>query len=770
MVPAIIPAGRIACRLERSKPTTGYGYGARVIELGLLIALMVGAAFGLSERRRRRAIRVEPAEAAQLLQPELWAAADQARPLAATPARAGETAILLNLVSLRLRPQAAAVALAAGLCLSWLGQQLLSRGELSPSAVGFYMAGLLLIAGLDWKARQHESPTAQPNALPARAREAQETPRVTLATRLLLAFSVVGGLLVWGGMLGRQPTDSYSDIVWLWVLTMGSALAAAAPPRWFSRATFMTAARSLRSFRSWIVPLALVAAALSLRIVAIDRVPYAFGGDEGSQALSARAALDGQVRNPFGTGWYSVSTLFFFVQAGSLAVFGDSVFGARMLSAIVGTMSVLVTYLFVRRLFGTNTAIIAASILAVFHFHIHFSRLASIQIMDPLLILLILYLLDRGLVEPRPLECLMGGLTVGLSQYFSFAGRAFPFIAAAYVAFHFIRSKIARGGGDSATRPEGQTPPRSRLVGWILLGALLAYLPLMAYYQDHPAEFNTRINQVSMFSSGWLEREQQLTGRSAPDLVLNQIQRAALLPFHTPPGGWYVGDRPYLGVAMALPIAIGLAVVTLGVWRREYVGVGLAYWAFVLGLGLTEDPTQTQRFVVATSLMAILAAVGITRVARVARDLARLPRVAVNLAVAVAVAGLLGWNVIFYFGPNPTWRYGDANTLVAMELAYRMRDLGPGYSLYFLGAPRLSWRGFSSAEFIAPHTRAVDVDQVWNPSSSPPPVSGPTVFAAVPERAAELSIVASWFPGGRPAEYRQPGGQLLFLTYEVARQ
>jgi hypothetical protein len=67
--------------------------------------------------------------------------------------------------------------------------------------------------------------------------------------------------------------------------------------------------------------------AFLVRVIDLDHIPYVFGGDEGSQAMSAVAVLNGLTKNPFGTGWSSVPNLFFFLQAGSLWVVGDSVAG-----------------------------------------------------------------------------------------------------------------------------------------------------------------------------------------------------------------------------------------------------------------------------------------------------------------------------------------------------------------------------------------------------------------------------------------------------------
>jgi 4-amino-4-deoxy-L-arabinose transferase-like glycosyltransferase len=64
--------------------------------------------------------------------------------------------------------------------------------------------------------------------------------------------------------------------------------------------------------------------------------------------------------------------LWFFLQALSLKVFGDSVVGLRMLTALIGTATVPLLYFFARPWYGRRVALMAATLLLAYHFHIHF--------------------------------------------------------------------------------------------------------------------------------------------------------------------------------------------------------------------------------------------------------------------------------------------------------------------------------------------------------------------------------------------------------------
>jgi len=142
--------------------------------------------------------------------------------------------------------------------------------------------------------------------------------------------------------------------------------------------------------------LLLVVGAFALRAWRIDTIPWTLGGDEGSQGLWARDVIEGRLPNMFATGWLSVPNLSFFWQAGWFKLLGDNLIGLRLPWAVVGTFTVLGTYLLVRRQFDRRQALLTAFLLATYHFHIHYSRLGSNQVADPLFVVWVLYFMVVG--------------------------------------------------------------------------------------------------------------------------------------------------------------------------------------------------------------------------------------------------------------------------------------------------------------------------------------------------------------------------------------
>jgi 4-amino-4-deoxy-L-arabinose transferase-like glycosyltransferase len=220
----------------------------------------------------------------------------------------------------------------------------------------------------------------------------------------------VGVLLaLWAGIGARRadPAADFSPYLRAWALGLLLYLLAFVPLRPRSPAPLPPRSpaplppRPLLLCSSAPLLLLLLLAAFLARAVALDEIPANFGGDEGTQALEALRLLGPPLGNPFATGWYSVPTMSFLVAGLGMRLFGATVAGARMLSALAGTASVLTTYLLARRLAGEWVGWGAAVLVAFGHYGLHFSRLASNQIADALLGPLVLYFLLQGLESEK---------------------------------------------------------------------------------------------------------------------------------------------------------------------------------------------------------------------------------------------------------------------------------------------------------------------------------------------------------------------------------
>jgi hypothetical protein len=637
----------------------------------------------------------------------------------------------------------AGVGLVVGALLVVRGQRLLADGDGRFPAVAWWLGGLAVLVALE-----RRFPGGGIAASLDKAWNDQARLRIVLA-----AAATVLAAVVWA--LAHEHAAPAGVVAALWLSSLATAVVAATAPwtriprrrRWpWSRKSPPAAA---------LAAVATVALALLLRVLETDRYPSVIDHDETSLGLVARGVLDGTTTDPFATGWLSHPTLFAYVQAGALWVFGDSLGALRVPSALFGAGAVLFTWLYMRRLFPAWVAVAAAVVLAVLPYHLHFSRLALNNVADSFFLAAVLFFLDRGIVERRRLDCLLAGVLVGLSQYFYFGSRLLVPLGVAvgvFLALQSRRNAASQGG-------------RLALAAWAVGGALLAFTPLLAHYVDQPSAYGSRARMVGI-DAEWLESRREATGSGTVGALAQHLEDSVLLPFAGAAGGTYHPPPPLLGLPVAVLTAVGVAVATARLTERRYFPLAVAWWAALAGSFLTQEPTSP-RFVIATPLVAMACAIALWLCQRLLAAAIPRPTALAAAAAALAVGALSIWGVHNAFRDSSPLRvYGDVNSLVASELAFELRARGET-TVFFGGVPRMSYAGFSGLAFVAPEARGVDLSEPLRSAGSVPPAAGPSLYVFLPERRRELRFVLARYPWATVRVVRDETGSELYVEAAV---
>lgn len=581
------------------------------------------------------------------------------------------------------------------------------------------------------------------------------------------------GLVVWGGVAvaatwivvqvrGLPDGADHYPIAVVWLVALGAAALAAydaaahrgqiAPPRGQLGPPPKLALEG-------VAVAALLLAAFLLRWINVGGLPANFGGDEGSQGLAARAILEGKTRDIFGVGWFAVPNLFFSLQALSMRAFGDDVYGLRMLSVLIGTASVGMCYLLVRRLLGVGPALAAATLLASYHFNIHFSRLGSAQIGDAFFVLAPFYFLLRGFDTGRRGWFIACGVVLGLTQYFYFGARLVPLVLLAYIGYLWVCDRAS---------------VRFQMAGLVhmTLIAILVALPYLAYCSGHPGTYLARVNQVGIFQSGWYSSALSV----APDplgLLSDQALRSLFaFNYFADKTYWYHPGIPLLDFFSSVFFVLGLICVTARIRQAPYFILGATYWLGILfGAFLTENPPSSMRLVILSPLASIFVAVGMQRIIELGGDLFGLTRTRRWIALASLVVVASVASAAFYFwdySGHRTEGYGGPNTEVATEMARYLVSIGTEYEVYFFGAPRM-YLGFATLPFVDRGLRGIDVKEPLRGAPGFIGTENHSVLVFLPERRGELDIAKGYLTQGREEEIRGEGERLLFVAYRVDR-
>lgn len=249
-------------------------------------------------------------------------------------------------------------------------------------------------------------------------------------------------------------------------------------------------ALALSSTRANFLALLLTLLAFGVRVWQLDSVPPGWSDDELSNILVISQKVfqgDYSVYYVDATG---LEALYHVVAGGFLALLGYNTLGIRLLSALLGTLTIPLTYRVGSRLFDRTLGLLAAAGLAVSFWSLIYSRINLRHIALPVFLLATVYFFLRGLeigdwrARASPISFIAAGTLLGVSFYTYFASRGVPVILLGFLLYLALVEPVRL-----------RRKWRSLLL-MLGLSALLA-LPLLLALQNQPGA-DARVAEVAV--------------------------------------------------------------------------------------------------------------------------------------------------------------------------------------------------------------------------------------------------------------------------------
>ncbi|MBN1810298.1 MAG: glycosyltransferase family 39 protein [Anaerolineae bacterium] len=568
------------------------------------------------------------------------------------------------------------------------------------------------------------------------------------AARRLFLVACAIGLVVWAAH-AAHVRHSYGRAVLLWLAGIALAVVTLLRlERWRLRSGW---------WREAVAVGGLFVVALALRLVGLARFPDLMLGDEGAMAMEAARVSRGDPVDPFSTGWLAHPTLFFYLEAVALRLFGWNLFGARFTAALLGAFGVPVIYVLAKGMWGRPVAWISAFFLTGWGLSLQLSRLGLNNSADPLFGGLVLAGLHRGLVHNRRWGFVLAGLALGLGMYFYHGTRLLiPLILLVLLL-----------SGARRLRRHWQG-----LLTFAIL-ALVVAGPLCVDFAMSPGVSLQRQEVIGIggiFYRQELEQELLITGDPLWLVMVKRLGRS-IFPFvlTRDAGYFYTPDGPMLCVVSAVLFVFGVGS-TLACWQEARCALLLAWLGLTILFGgfLLDRPPQYQRYLIAAPAICMLVGRGGVILARLFARLWDWRLTGYHGIVLCIAVVLLVVDVAYYFGAYvPSGAFGDRDSEIADRAARLMTALGPDYVTYFFGAAHMSLGGFSSVRFLAPDADWVDV--VESPPSDWRFVQEGrgALFILLQERSEETWLLRERFPGGEERQVIGRDGEALFTFYRV---
>lgn len=205
--------------------------------------------------------------------------------------------------------------------------------------------------------------------------------------------------------------------------------------------------------RVWQAPLerasilGVILLAWTLRVLVLDTLPPGLDRDTASNGVYALHVVYDGARPFFISHIGAAQPLIIYLQALSVAVLGANIFALRLVTAVLGTLTIPALYALTRALrFERRLAVLASFGLAISLDHIYLSRLGLRAILVPLCLVLLILFFQRAVERMQARDSVFTGLILGLSLYTYLAASFFPLLLVVFglhrVAFHRARLRL----------------------------------------------------------------------------------------------------------------------------------------------------------------------------------------------------------------------------------------------------------------------------------------------------------------------------------------
>ena len=403
-----------------------------------------------------------------------------------------------------------------------------------------------------------------------------------------LAVAAVG---VAGWTWLRLDVNQASDADWLrYVIGIGLFVAAILVATPWTRPTSWTWRRG------WVI--GLLACVLLLgaeaRLTHLDTLPFGTWYDEAANGLEALRMVHEPGYRPIYTSGVNATGHYLWLIVAAFRWFGVSTASIRLISALMGAATVAAAYLVGRELRGPVLGLAFATLVAVGHWSLNFSRLGMYNAATPLFELLAFGLLLRGLRTGAVADFAWAGLALGFGLCFYSAFELFGPVLVIFAIVVMVR--------------EWRRWPRLALgLATAALGTVLVIAPVAKFALERPDLYFSRIETTSLLrDTPPAERLSALWSNTRKHLLMFHVQG-------DPNGRHNVAGAPLLDWISGALMVLGLAMCLRNIGRAEYfiIPVWLAIGLMGGILSLDFEAPQSLRSIAAQPTVYLLAALPI---------------------------------------------------------------------------------------------------------------------------------------------------------------
>jgi len=504
--------------------------------------------------------------------------------------------------------------------------------------------------------------------------------------------------------------------------------------------------------KEWYLLCFILASAFIFRSVNLSQIPYGLSGDEGSAGLTGLEFISGERNNILGMGWYAFPAPYFWFVSIAQRLLGPSIEAIRIISSIGGTLVIGGVYFATRALFSRSHALIAAIFLSTFHFHILFSRVAVNNVWDGLFLALMIGAIWVAWNENHRSAFIVGGLAIGLSQYFYPTAHLLPI----YAIIWLIVLRIFN-------------PKQERLPGLVCLTlvAIAVVLPLILYYGRNPEHLIAPMQRVSILNLDWIKATVESTGKNPFILYAEQFWTTIKGFTEQPVRGLYSPQTPMCLTFSATLLFAGVVISLLRIKDPRYSVLLLGLLGPVIAGTFSAEAPNTQRLLYATTPIAILISISLIEF----RDLLirawpSRHRLFTTLPFII-ITGIGLYNLSFFSNAMREQRFSDSAAFLARQITDYLIDKPDGTKVYFMRPSRIGYHSLPCISYLTPNVEGDDLYWPLEPYKELPQDQEELILIFQPETIYSLPEIQRHFPQSKVNEIFWEDNILVFVALEI---
>jgi 4-amino-4-deoxy-L-arabinose transferase-like glycosyltransferase len=466
--------------------------------------------------------------------------------------------------------------------------------------------------------------------------------------------------------------------------------------------------------------------------------------------LHARYLVEGEIPTFFSTSWYSIPQLFYAFPAMSLTVFGDSLFGLRMGTVILGTISVIPFFFLIRYWWGEKAAILAALLLITNHWFLHLMH-CGVNYVQALFFAILLLALWAYANSNRTWEIhSLCGLTMGLSLMSYQANHILPILwVASQIHLVIFRQLSIRQFVVSLCLPIG--------VALLILSPLLAHDFAVAGKTEI---FSARSSSVAIWTdnnSKHVDSVYEANGDTSR-VWREQFKRAFLSTIlYSDRSIQYNGQAPFLDFLTSVLFCIGIVISLYRFFDpRWFIPTLWISSILLIGGVFTVDAPFYPRLAGLGALLFIPIAGVISHTLEAKHTLLRALTFLVAIVIVVGAAGL---NLNHYFNEFAKNISPQSVHYPQTQMAYDILSRPTNERIFVFGGTHFAFNS-GTVNFLVKDRKGFDVERV--------PVRYLHTQLAIyvdPSKYRELTTLQEQFPDHTMTAQKNPFGRTMYYSF-----